>query len=297
MPRWNDGGGEAGQVGDHPSAHGHHHVRPADPGPGEPTAQLLHHGQRLGPLAVGNLERHAGSPGSTSTPIPAWVTTTARRAAGTASATCPASSWRAPAPTITSIARRSRARRGRLHRRPVHRCADAPRSPDAAVRPASDTCSTTSPALSSSTSTTTSATCVVERPAHRVQVDQRRRPGPRPAAAVRHRRPPAGPAVAGSARSHTTMPDRASSVPVGRGQHHPAGRRHHHRVRSRPGPRPAPGTPRPGRPPRPARRTARARCGRWPPSPGRRSRSSPIRAGRPASGPPWSFPPPSSRPG
>ena len=74
-----DGGGEAGGVGDHAPAHGHHHVGPGEAPPGEGPAQLLHALHALGVLArveeegalldagvdreVGALLGHDGGPG------------------------------------------------------------------------------------------------------------------------------------------------------------------------------------------------------------------------------------------
>ena len=61
------GGGEAGQVGHHAAAHGHHHVRPAEPGPGEPAAEQSPPAPATWPPPRrGPRTRWAGSPGSTS---------------------------------------------------------------------------------------------------------------------------------------------------------------------------------------------------------------------------------------
>ena len=97
------GGGEAGQVGHHPTAHGHDGVTSGEAEPGEPAAQALDFVDRdLAPSPSGTVKISRGRPGSTSMPMSAWVTTATRPALGTADERASASSSRAPSPTATS---------------------------------------------------------------------------------------------------------------------------------------------------------------------------------------------------
>jgi hypothetical protein len=66
---------------------------------GHEAADLLDRRERLRALAVGDRDDLEGDPGSTSTPMPLWVTTVARRAPG---GTLCAIAARTPGPTSTS---------------------------------------------------------------------------------------------------------------------------------------------------------------------------------------------------
>ena len=223
------GGGEAGQIGDHAAAHGHHHVRPSDAGPGEPPTEQLHLlPATWPPPRRGPRTRWAGSPVSTSTSMPAWVTMTARRASGTAAASGGGQLMTGAGADHHVIAPLAEGHGDHFHR---SRPAVMPR---ARTGGADSTLSTTSGAESRSTSTATAATCLVERTADGVQVDQaggRVLAQERAALAPPH--PPGQQLRIGPQPHHHTRAHH--EVPIGGGQHHAAGRRDHHRVVGRQG--------------------------------------------------------------
>ncbi len=138
---------ETGDVGDHATAHRHHHVGPAQTGQGETAAEILDHGHRLGRLAIGHGEHLGRESGVDLDPDPLLGDHGRTPGRGDRSGNHPGQLVTHPLAhqhVVTALAE--------LDRDDPHQNVHPPE------RVAARTRSTTSPAARSSTSTTASAT-------------------------------------------------------------------------------------------------------------------------------------------